>query len=76
MKKRHFDVNEPLIVKFEKFKQHFHQVVKAIEEKYCRLCELPLEELISLYPKSFEMQLVRSHIFLRPRPVPKAFSLL
>ena len=51
MKKRCLDVNEPLNVKLEKFKQHFHQAVEEIEDKYNCSYKLLLEELISLYPE-------------------------
>jgi len=51
IKKRRLDVNEPLNVKLEKFRQHFHQAVKEIEEKYNRSCKLPLNELIPHYPE-------------------------
>jgi len=37
MKKRRLDANEPLNAEFEKFQQHFHQVVVEIAENY-NLC--------------------------------------
>jgi len=33
MKKRHPDVNEPLNIRLEKFKWHFHQAVEEIEKE-------------------------------------------
>ena len=40
MKKRRLDVSEPLNVKLETFKQHFHQAFEEIKEKYNRSCKL------------------------------------
>jgi len=42
IKKKRLDVNEPLNVKLDKFKQHFHQAVEEIEEKH---------NLLPLYPE-------------------------
>ena len=56
IKKKRLDANEPLNVKLDKFKQHFHQAVEEIEAQPSPT--LPRNS------REFEMQLVQSQLFL------------
>jgi len=63
MKKRRLGVNERFNVKLEKFKQLFHQPVEEKEVQTFVQTAIGRTHFHST-PKSFEMQLLHSQVFL------------